>query len=74
MLDEYHWQFQGTGKEAVPESRTVPAPGWHFYEHSQTMAERLEDALGIHLTGSTANAGYDTVIGTTVDGFDALLP
>ena len=63
MLDEYHWQFQGTGNEIVPESRVRPQPGWHYYENSQSLAERFENELGIPLTGASPNDGYDTYIG-----------
>lgn len=49
MLDEFWWQYGGTGHETGPETRIKPNPGYHYYEHGQTRGERLEDLIGIRM-------------------------
>lgn len=71
MLDLVDHEFTGDGYELHGATRLKPAPGWHYYEHSQSLAHSIEDLFGIG-TGDP-HAGpkdYETLI----DRYDEQFP
>jgi hypothetical protein len=50
MIDDYFWNFTGTGYETNSETRVRPQPGYPYYRNSQTRAQRLESLIGIGIT------------------------
>jgi hypothetical protein len=59
MIDQYFWNFVGSGHETNAETRVKPNPGYHFYEHSHTRAQRLEELLGIGITHEATGHSSD---------------
>jgi hypothetical protein len=47
MIDDYHWNFTGTGFETNGETRVRPWPGWNYYENAPSRAEMFADQLGL---------------------------